>query len=285
MSDALDMDNQLQVPEDKSFYVGKQDSELIKGKELLSGKKTTKAIAEARPDFAFALRGISINKIIDCASPLIALVMRISTLSTFDDVEDLHKRCRHEIDTIELELHKEGYDRVTALAFRYCLCSVIDEAVLITPWGENSGWSQNSLLAIYHQETWGGEKFFDITIRLMDEPHRYIDIIEFLYLGMVLGYEGKYRPQHNGKLNLEAFMKEVHDVIRKERGYPDVLNTFDSKNITPKDHYVKWQTPVTAIVMITAAIAILLYFGFFFYTENYTDGIIHELSNVLNGQK
>lgn len=283
MSEALDIDTQMQINENKGFYLGKDGSEVSSKDDVLVAKKTIKAMAETRSDFAFALRGMSINRIIDSASPLIALVMRISTLSTFDDVEDLHKRCRHEIDTIELELHKEGYDRVTALAFRYCLCSVIDEAVLITPWGENSGWSQNSLLAIYHQETWGGEKFFDITIRLMDEPNRYIDIIEFLYLCMILGYEGKYRPQHNGKLNLEAFMKEVHDVIRKERGYPDALDTFNSENISPKDHYVKWQTPVTAVVIAAVVIAILLYFGFFLYTENYTNGIIHDVSQVLKG--
>lgn len=154
---------------------------------------------------------------------------------------------------------------------------------MISPWGMNSKWSEYSLLAIYHQETWGGEKFFVIIERLMMEPQRYLDIIEFLYLCMVLGYEGKYRPQHNGRLNLEAFMKEVHDVIRKERCHPEALSTFHDNNIVASDHLVAWQTPVTTVVIAGLITALVLYFGFFLYTEGYTNGIIDELTRVLNG--
>lgn len=282
MTDLQNTDTPISPVEDNSFYLAKTSGKLPDDSTIVANKPV-KSITDMKANFGFALRGLAINKIIDCASPLLALIMRINTLSRFHDVEDLHKRCRAEIDAIELELHKEGYDRVTALAFRYCLCSVIDEAVLITPWGEKSNWSQNSLLAIYHQETWGGEKFFEIAIKLMDDPHRYIDLIEFLYLCMVLGYEGRYRPQHNGKLNLEAFMKEVHDIIRKERGYPDALTTFDGSDIVSKEHIVKWQTPVMAVIISAAIIAVVLYVVYFYYTEHYTDGLIKELSRVLNG--
>lgn len=283
MTDLQNTDTPIPHSEDNGFYLTKTSDDVDGGKPLADHKTLKTSLADINNNFGFALRGLSINKIIDCASPLIALIMRIGTLSRFHDIEDLHKRCRTEIDAIELELHKEGYDRVTALAFRYCLCSVIDETVLVTPWGEKSGWSQNSLLAIYHQETWGGEKFFEIVIKLMDDPHRYIDLIEFLYLCMVLGYEGRYRPQHNGKLNLEAFMKEVHDVIRKERGYPDVLKTFDGSDIVSKEHVIKWQTPIMVVIFTATVIAILLYIFYFYYTEHYTDGVLKELSHVLNG--
>ncbi|UXN05041.1 MULTISPECIES: type IVB secretion system protein IcmH/DotU [unclassified Bartonella] len=281
MNEIIDNSNVPKVKDPGGFYLGNGitdidtiDTEIAKPRPLSSSVNKGK-------NFAFALRGMTLNKIVDCASPLIALIMRISNLGNFDDVEDLHKRCCHEIDAIELELHKFGYDRVTILAFRYCLCSVIDEAVLITPWGENSRWSQNSLLALYHQETWGGEKFFVIVDRLMDEPHRYIDIVEFLYLCMILGYEGKYRPQHNGKLNLETFIKDVHDAIRKERGYPDTLRLFEADHVVIKKHEIKWQTPVIAVVLIALACAILLYFAFFIYTEAYTGSIIRDISGVL----
>jgi type VI secretion system protein ImpK len=42
-------------------------------------------------------------------------------------------------------------------AARYVLCSVIDEAVVITAWGSQSDWSQMSLLSRFHNETFGGE--------------------------------------------------------------------------------------------------------------------------------
>jgi len=269
--------------ETDNFYIADNESEAASKKSPVLEQKSLKKIVVNRPDFSFAIRGMSINKIIDAASTLIALIMRISSLSDYDEVEDLHKRCRSELDTIILELHKEAYDRSTQIAFSYCMCSFIDETVLATDWGEKSGWAQKSLLSIYHQETWGGEKFFIVAERLSDEAKRYIDILEFLYLCMVLGYEGKYRPEHNGKLKLEAFMQEIHDIIRKERGYPPEFSTFDSSNIVPKDHFVKWQTPVIAVISFALIIAIIMYLGYFFYTENYTNGIINDLSHVLKG--
>jgi len=273
-----------QARETENFYVNIAPSEGAKpdGRSV-AVSPTEDATVMRVPVFQFALRGLALNPIIDCASPMIALILRISGLGHFDDIEDLYKRCKHEIEAVELELHKLGYDRTTILTFRYCLCSIVDEVVMVSPWGMNSKWSEYSLLAIYHQETWGGEKFFVIVERLMMEPQRYLDIIEFLYLCMVLGYEGKYRPQHNGRLNLEAFMKEVHDVIRKERGYPEALSTFHNENITPKDHLVTWQTPVTTVAIMAAIVAMVIYFGFFLYTEGYTNGIIDELARVLNG--
>lgn len=42
---------------------------------------------------------------------------------------------------------------------RYCLCTALDEAAALTPWGNNSVWSGSGLLVTFHNETWGGEKF------------------------------------------------------------------------------------------------------------------------------
>ena len=137
MTDLQNTDTPISPLEDNSFYLAKTSGRLPDDSRN-PDDKPVKTAADIKSNFGFALRGLSINKIIDCASPLLALIMRINTLSRFHDVEDLHKRCRAEIDAIELEMHKEGYDRVTALAFRYCLCSVIDEAVLITPWGKKA---------------------------------------------------------------------------------------------------------------------------------------------------
>lgn len=42
------------------------------------------------------------------------------------------------------------------------------------------------------------------------------------------------------RLQLEALIKEIHDVIRKERGPVDPLATLNADNIIDKAHYVAW---------------------------------------------
>lgn len=235
------------------------------------------------PGFTFAMRGGAINSLIDSTAELLALVLRIATLSHYDEIEELHKRCRHEIEAVELETHRLGYDRVTVLALRYCLCSVIDEAVMNSAWGQVSNWSERSMLALFHDETWGGEKYFTILERLMMEPARYLQILEFLYLCLCLGYEGRYRPMHNGKAQLEALIKEVHDIIRKERGSNEPLVTMRGETIADHLHFMRWQTPIIAVVATAMLAAIGIYLGFFFYTEHFTSDIIAELTRVLRG--
>jgi len=232
--------------------------------------------------FPFSLRGASLNPLIDAASPLIALILRIFTLGDYQNIDILHKKCRYEIEAIELELQRQGFDRVTVLALRYCLCSVIDEVVMSSPWGQESNWSERSLLALYHDETWGGEKYFIILERLMMEPAHYIQIIEFLYLCLCLGYEGKYRPMRNGRMQLEALIREVHKVIRKERGEGAGFATHMGDHIVEKADELQWQTPVMVVVGVAFLLCLLLYLGYFFYTDNFTSTIIMRLENVLN---
>lgn len=269
--------------EDGTFYLDHEERS-VKAIAPATGGVPAPSVRNSAGDalFSFSLRGAALNPLIDSASPLIALILRIFTLGQYNNIDELHKRCKHEIESIELELQRLGFDRVTVLALRYCLCSVIDEAVMCSPWGQNSNWAERSLLALYHDETWGGEKYFVILERLMMEPAHYIQIIEFLYLCLCMGYEGKYRPMHNGRMQLEALIKEVHDVIRKERGNVEALSTLNGEHITDRAHLVHWQTPITMVIGTAFLVCLALYLGYFFYTDNITNGIIAELTRVLN---
>jgi type VI secretion system protein ImpK len=231
--------------------------------------------------FSFNLRGDSINPLVDASAPLIALMLRVAGVSSHSALDELYKRCLHEIESIELELHRHGYDRVSILAHRYCLSSAIDEVVMCSPWGQNSNWSERSFLATFHNETWGGEKFFVILDRLLMEPSRYLHLIEFLYLLLCLDYQGKYRPMHNGRTQLEAVIKEVHDAIRKAKGHPEALTLQRGENVVDRLHHIVWQTPVLLVVLVAVVLAAAVYAGFFFLTENHVDTLLTQIGSML----
>lgn len=64
-----------------------------------------------------------------------------------------------------------GLTYETIVEARYCLCTALDEAAALTPWGSSGVWSSNGLLVTFHNETWGGEKFFRLLARLSQKPH------------------------------------------------------------------------------------------------------------------
>ncbi|MES0871396.1 MULTISPECIES: type IVB secretion system protein IcmH/DotU [unclassified Pseudovibrio] len=230
---------------------------------------------------SFPMRGHSINKIIDASQSLLALISRIPEVSENNKLDYLHKDVRAEIESLELELQREGFDRATILAHRYCLCSAIDEAVMCSPWGQNSDWSERSLLALFHSETWGGEKFFIVLSRLMRDPVRYIELIEFLYVLLGLGFEGKYRVMHNGKLQLEEIMRDVRHIIRQERGEGTSELGQSENKIIEKAHVVHWHTPVSLVWISLFILCALTYVGFYWQIDQYTDGVVTQLREML----
>lgn len=190
-----------------------------------------------RTEFAatsFQLRGLEDNRLIDAATPLLGMVIRVRRLSDFRDVEFLYQQVVGEVTGVDRELVEQGYERPTVVAYRYVLCAFIDEAVLGTDWGAHSVWSQHSLLSRFHNETWGGEKVFAILARMEKEPARYRDMLEFIYLCLCLGFEGRYKVMENGREEYEQVVRGLYEHLRELRGERDSRPLADAtENLMP----------------------------------------------------
>ena len=121
-------------------------------------------------DYDFQLQTHSYNALVELANPLLATALRLRKLSSIDDIGSLYTRMQNEIMALSEKVKELNYDSAFQLSFRYCVCTFIDEMVMATPWGSSSVWGQRSLLAHFHNETWGGEKFYSILSRTMLEP-------------------------------------------------------------------------------------------------------------------
>jgi type VI secretion system protein ImpK len=113
----------------------------------------------------------------------------------------------------------------TIVAARYVLCTALDETAAKTPWGGGGQWSRHSLLVTFHNETWGGEKFFQVLARLVQDPKRHIDLIELMSTCIALGFEGRFSVIDNGRTQLETLRRRLVEVIQSARGeYPRALS-------------------------------------------------------------
>lgn len=159
-----------------------------------------------------------LNPLINAASMLIAVFEKTRSSVSHPDVSGLHQRLVNEIKLFETRARESGIKPEIVLSARYVLCTVLDEAVLNTPWGTESAWTQRTLLSLFHNETAGGEKFFLILDRMRHMPAENIEILELMYLCLSLGFEGKYRVIHRGKEMLEQTREELFNIIRNYRG-------------------------------------------------------------------
>lgn len=202
------------------------------------------------------------NPLVLAASPLLLLAAQLRTTPSQPDVYLLQQQVVAQIRQFESRAQSAGLTPQVVTAARYALCSMIDEAVLNTPWGEHGGWSAKTLLATFHSENYGGEKFFVILDRLGQDFAKHIDLIELMYLCLALGFAGKYAIEAGGQARLADIQEELYRRIKPIRGLaaeelsPAWRGIEDRRN--PLIRYVPlWVIAVAGLALVVGA---FLYF-------------------------
>lgn len=211
---------------------------------------------------------ISVNPLIASASALFSIATTLMQVTTLPDPSKLHQDLAHEIRAFETNAHKEGYRSNVILAARYVLCSFIDEILLNadwanTEWANSNIWKQQTLLQTFHDEDWGGERFFVILERSYEDPKLYIDLLELLYICLSLGFSGKYEQREHGQAELTQITDQLYKFIRQERGEffksLHIVNETSNTPLLPAKKYQQhtwWPTTlVTTILMLVTFIS------------------------------
>ncbi len=154
------------------------------------------------------------NELVYCASTLLSMMIKLSSSVMHNDIPSLKYKLQDEIKHFEIDSGRAGIANDKILQARYVLCTSLDEIVVSTPWGKESDWSQQSLLSLFHGETWGGEKFYLLLERLLKEPIKNLDILELMYICMSLGFQGKYRVIDNGLGEVEHLREDLYRQLR-----------------------------------------------------------------------
>ncbi len=164
------------------------------------------------------------NPLIIAANPLLNAIPQIRNSVTQVNPSQLRQQLIDNIRHFEIEAQRAGLPYEVIIGARYCLCTALDESAALTPWGSRV-WSANGLLVTFHNETWGGEKFFQLLAKLSKHPREHLFLLELLCYCLLLGFEGRYRVIENGRSQLDTLTQRLLQLIRHEKGnYPECLS-------------------------------------------------------------
>lgn len=227
--------------------------------------------ARLRPAEAF---NISLNSLVAAACELLSEVVRLKHSQTREDLYSLNERLTAGLKLFEVRALHNGAESSQVMAARYVLCSVVDEAVVTTPWGNESEWSQMSLLSSFHNETFGGEKFFQLLDRLSKNPVKHLPMLELMYLCLALGFEGKYRVQSRGVLELEGIRDALYRQIRQLRG--DVPRELSPhwEGLNDQRRNLVRIVPAWMVVLFTLVCLVVMYSGFAWVLSEQRDTVL-----------
>lgn len=215
--------------------------------------------ASRRPDETF---NISVNPLVTAAAPLFSAIVALKNGPGRRDLADLKKELSEHIKRFAAHALNDGVENSQVSAARYVLCTVADEAVVTTDWGNEGEWSNFSLLSSFHNETFGGEKFFNLVERLGHNPVKHLAMLELMYICLSLGFEGKYRVQPRGMIELDGIRDSLYRQIRQMRGdVPRELSPHWEGITEPRRGLVRI-VPWWLVVACTAVCLVVMYSGF-----------------------
>ncbi len=230
----------------------------------------------------YRFRPDGLNVFIDAATPLMGLALRLKGMPERpDDVNALYQQVSEEIRSIDVTLVEAMVEPAIANAFRYVLCSFLDEAVLATKWGAESEWVGQSLLSQFHNETWGGEKVFSILERLETDPQRYVSLLMFIYQCLILGFVGKYHVINGGAAQREQVIQHLKTLI--ESVSPDMEAAVTrSERIASKEDVIKRQWPVWSVFAVFFALWVGLFMIYSTLLSHKSTDVLAQLNQLLS---
>ncbi len=158
------------------------------------------------------------NPLAVAANPLLNLIPQIRVMPHHPDPAQLRNYLVEQVNLFERRARESNVSPETIIAARYALCTALDETAAKTPWGGGGQWSRHSLLVTFHNETWGGEKFYQVLARLVQDPKKHFDLIELMAVCIALGFEGRFGVVDNGRSQLDTLRRRLVEILDGARG-------------------------------------------------------------------
>lgn len=223
------------------------------------------------------------NQLTACASTLFSLISRIRNRAQHMDPDKLRQSVVAEVRAFENRALQASISAQNVKIARYALCATLDDVVLNTPWGGQSSWGLQSMVGTFHRETVGGDRFYDLLARLEKEPGGNIDMLEFLYMCMSLGFEGRLRIEQGGPEKHMQIRGALARIIRNQRGPVERdLSPHWEGLLKPFKVLSAWRV-IWIAMGVTIALLASEFLGLSYVLTTQTERVIGQLSILDNG--
>ena len=217
------------------------------------------------------------NPLVANAFSLLSIVPKLRNLPFHHTINELQEQLVGEIRRFEVRSLHQGSGQEQVKIASYFLCSLIDETVLNTPWGNQSNWGHHSLLIQFHNEAWGGERFFQILDRLKQQPTQGLNLLELAYLCLSLGFEGKYRVAGGGIREIERLRQELYLLIHRMKGDVERALSLNWQGLRDMRSPLVRHVPIWVITVVAGALLMLVYLGFTYAINRSSDRVYQQL--------
>jgi type VI secretion system protein ImpK len=171
-----------------------------------------------------ALGGL--NPLIAMANPILGAVPQIRRALKHPDPAGLLANLHDQIESLQTSASFAEVSDETVEHAVYALCALLDESAAATPWGRT--WLDSGLLKKICNAGNGGEGFYARLDKLstgqLPENIDRAQLLEFYYVCLALGFEGRYRNAEGGRQALAEVRDKLYGLISRRRPRPAELS-------------------------------------------------------------
>jgi type VI secretion system protein ImpK len=221
-----------------------------------------------------------LNPLVAAANRLLDVLPQLRSSVQHPNPTGLRDSLAQGVRQFEAQARAAGVPTEKIVAARYALCTLIDETATSTPLGASGAWAQQGLLALFHGETGGGEKFFQLMARLAENPQGNLDLLELMYVCLEFGFEGRYRVTEGGQRQLEAIRQRLLMIIRKQRGDYERDLSANWRGVSASTQRRLGGLPFWVVGAVTALLLAVIYVGFEWSLGRASDRLAGDIASL-----
>ena len=231
---------------------------------------------QAMPADLSALGGLS--ALVEAANPILAAVPQIRHALRHPDPAGLRARLREQLGAFERAARGAQVPAERLAIARFALCALVDDSATATPWGRQ--WGGRGLLAEVEGEGAGPEKFFTLMEEAAKRPAENRDLLEFFYVCLALGFEGRYRTGEGGRQALAQVRARLYEQLAGTRaeGAPELSARW--RGAAVRARRVPGALALWAAASGCALLLAGLYFGYSVALGSRSDPVARELARL-----
>ncbi|GAA0358825.1 DotU family type VI secretion system protein [Bowmanella denitrificans] len=220
------------------------------------------------------------HTLINAATMIFSLARQLRNTMQHSDIPGLLTHVTGLMRSYERTCIGQGVAPDTAYEARYILCAFLDEIVLNTPWGHASQWSQSSLLSSLHNDTRGGERFFQILANRSENPAPNIALLELMYHCLSLGFQGKFAIQENGQAAIRQIRAGLYHTLRQIKPAPEPDLSDNWQGVQDGRPAIARWIPWWVVGAVLSGVLVACYIGFYFSLNEASDQTFTQIGQL-----
>lgn len=223
------------------------------------------------------------NRLLLASRSLLDTICRLQIEAVTQDWSKLQHDLQQTIKTLVVRATQEGYSHEVVLMARYILCATLDETLLHHSQLAAETWQPYCLLNNFPVEQLSQEQFFPALEGLREDPKRYVDILELVYLCLNLGFAGSYRALPQSQTQLTQWKDDLFQLIKAQRGEVEFLFSAKKEVSKPSPMPSTSSLKMGRTGLITLLLLGTLYAGFTYTDFATAQNLLQSLAQILTG--